>query len=485
LLLCLVLAVLLPLSPVAAQNQVMVSERGSGGSKRTTTTVPVQIKVTTGAVHFFVAPNGSRYGDGSFTRPWDLATALAHPKTVLPGDTIWLRAGTYRGAFYSRLTGTKASPIVVRQYPGERSVLDSNGSGNTPTLAVYGAWTTYWGFEIMNSYTQRVIPTGTSYGRGNGVQIMAPGSKFINMIVHDTLQGFGFWSEAPDAELYGNLAFFNGYVGPHQTHGIYAQNRSGIKRILDNITFQNFSHGIHAYSGAAGYLNNLYVEGNISFNNGYAGGRPARNLLVGGYGVTALSPTVHANYTYYPLEESRGENNLGYYGGCQNLTLHGNHFVGGARALVINKCAPTTATGNVVRGTSVGVPATAVTAAAATGAQVFVRRNVYEPGRAHIAVYNWARQDEVEVDIADILPLGTTYEVRNAQDYFGPPVLTGTYDGQPLRLPMTNLKIGRPVGAPYALATAGPTFGAFVLIGTMPRPTVLTNSPARQSPVAR
>src|SRR5690242_6677978 len=47
------------------------------------------------ALDFFVSPTGSPSGDGSFTKPWDLATALAGPAEVTPGSTIWLRGGLY------------------------------------------------------------------------------------------------------------------------------------------------------------------------------------------------------------------------------------------------------------------------------------------------------------------------------------------------------------------------------------------------------
>jgi hypothetical protein len=51
---------------------------------------------------FFVTPQGTAQGNGTSFRPWDLATALAdNTKTqnvnnvVKPGDTVWLRSGTY------------------------------------------------------------------------------------------------------------------------------------------------------------------------------------------------------------------------------------------------------------------------------------------------------------------------------------------------------------------------------------------------------
>src|SRR2546422_8664311 len=73
-------------------------------------------------VGYYVTPGGSASSSGGASSPWDLATALSGGGgRVQPGDTIWLGAGTYQGAFTSTLTGSAGSPIVVRQYPGERA----------------------------------------------------------------------------------------------------------------------------------------------------------------------------------------------------------------------------------------------------------------------------------------------------------------------------------------------------------------------------
>src|SRR5687768_4789276 len=75
------------------------------------------------AAEFFAAADGKANGAGSKDRPWDLRTALS-AAAIRPGDTLWLRGGTYRGDFTSRLTGTADAPITVRQYPGERAIID-------------------------------------------------------------------------------------------------------------------------------------------------------------------------------------------------------------------------------------------------------------------------------------------------------------------------------------------------------------------------
>ncbi len=61
--------------------------------------------------------------------------------------------------------------------------------------------------------------------------------------------------------------------------------------------------------------------------------------------------------------------------------------------------------------------------------------------------------------------MGSSYEIRNAQDYFATPVLTGTYAGGTLALPMSGLSVETPVGVAAPPAT-GPEFNAFVLLST-------------------
>ncbi len=98
------------------------------------------------------------------------------------------------------------------------------------------------------------------------------------------------------------------------------------------------------------------------------------------------------------------------------------------------------------------------------GTKIFVRPNRYEPGRANIVVYNWDDLSEVAVNVRDIVATGASYEVRNAQDFFAEPVLSGTFKGEALQLPMNGLSTARPMAALRTPAATGPTFNVFVLL---------------------
>jgi len=99
-----------------------------------------------------------------------------------------------------------------------------------------------------------------------------------------------------------------------------------------------------------------------------------------------------------------------------------------------------------------------------TGVVTFLAPHAYTAGRAHIAVYNWDKNDTVSVDVSPVLKKGTTYTVHHVFELYGPPIVSGVYAGKPISLPM------KPVPAPIAArggskppANPLPEFGAFVL----------------------
>ena len=439
------------------------------------------------AARYYVAPGVRSGGNGSMERPWDLATALSHPAAVKPGDTIWIRGGTYKGAFTSRLAGAPDAPIVLRQYPGERVVVDGAGSPQA-VLTIFGAWATYWGFEITNSNTRRASsqagpwPTDLSRGTAHGVIVKGPHTKLVNLVVHDTGVGIGFWSEAQDAELYGNIIFYNGWDGPDRGHGhgIYTQNQSGTKRITDNIIFQQFGSGLIVYGSERAFLDNFVIQGNVLFNNGGLSRTTgySRNLLLGG-GSVAEDPVIVDNYTYFAPALKPGIEGIGLYAGARNAIIKGNYFIHGVtsaytggRALQLGLVSDLEMINNVFQGSVFGfVPAQYpqneyhTARSPARGTRVFVRPNAYEAGRAHIIVYNFDQLSAVSVDLSSLLKPGERYAILDAQNFFGPPAVTATYDGRPVALPMQLTRVAAPVGAssPPPRHTA-PVFVVFVLL---------------------
>ena len=456
---------------------------------------------------FYVAPNGSASGNGSISAPWNLATALAQPSAVEAGDTIWLRGGTYRGNYVSKLTGTASAPIVVRQYPGERAVLNGNGGGRV--LRVDGAYTWFWGFEIVDS-----LRNSTS-GETGGIDVFGNGTHIINLVIHDVSgNGIGLWrTTAGGEEVYGTIIYNNGWQGTDRGHGhaIYTQNEVGTKHVIDNVFFNQFGFGLHAYGSAIVTLDNYEVVGNVSFNSGsISAASDYGNMVLGG--IAPVRHVVVKNNMFYRSPGLGGTSvALGLtYGSTANtdLQMRDNYIAGDDRMMELIGWSNVVMTGNEFYGTTMLVDLIGSTSGyqwsgnthyadparsrwafqnqsmswsdwrAATGLgssdnvqqppppspRVFVRPNKYEPKRANIIVYNWSKAASVSADLTGVLASGDKYEVRSVQRLFGAPVASGTYGGGSISIPMGTITPPAVIGGSASPPpVTGPEFDVFIL----------------------
>src|SRR5439155_8228681 len=169
-------------SPAAAAHRVGVRRvRGDetmSDSRRSTTAWLVMLASVVGCGHdnvvqppppppprsvvHYVSPTGSATGDGSSAQPWDLATALSGAAgKIQPGDTVWLRGGTYTptAPLVSSVAGAPGAPVVVRRYAAERAVLDaaafSSDTVRRDFFIVRGNYTVLWGLELTDSDLNR------------------------------------------------------------------------------------------------------------------------------------------------------------------------------------------------------------------------------------------------------------------------------------------------------------------------------------------
>jgi hypothetical protein len=441
---------------------------------------------------FFAAPTGSAAGDGSERRPWDLATALAGGGRTGPrvqaGDTIWLRGGTYRGAYRSTVAGREGAPVVVRQFAGERAVLDGAGAPRS-TLYVTGDYSVFWGFELTNSDTARTTSVKGLELRRNLVVNDASHTKYVNLIVHDG--GVGFYNEpkSVDVEITGSIVYNNGWQGPDRGHGhgLYLKAFVGPLVARDNVIFNQYGYGIHAYTNArTGKLMNITLEGNISFNNGTLATRRAlsSNILLGGADY-AGGDVVRDNVAYYSPELSGAGANVQIgYRTLRNgdVVVENNQIVGGSPALLFGYWAAARVSNNtLIRTTAARGALIEKRDAAAVGqiwrdndergaptaTKVIVRPNLYEQGRAHVVVLNWGEDRAATIDVRGVLEPGDRYAVRNVQDLFGAPATAGTVSGSSITIPLAGVAAPIPVGRKSSPApTTGPAFDVFLIVKT-------------------
>jgi hypothetical protein len=415
----------------------------------------------------FVSPDGGTGGDGNHADPWSLPNAL---KAARPGDCVWLRGGTYSGDFDCRVAGKDGLPIVFRASANEWPVVDGS-------MSITTGHTRWWGIEFRDSR----FTTRQSRQKGSdpsdipsspGLFVTGPGTKLINCVIHDSRGGVGFWSTVTDGEIYGCLVYHCGWMAPDRGHGhgLYVQNQIGTKNIRDCIIFDQFGYGIHAYT-ESGRLDNIVLDGNVVFNSGSLCGNYSTNLHHGGMQPLTGARWI-ANSTYFgPLHG--GVNRLGWdkENPVTNAEVTNNAFVGGTALDLVDVKSPIM-TGNRFYGRitgfeSVAYPENVYSGIPSSGPPVAViRPNLYDDGRASIAIYNWERGDEVVLDVSSTLHPGERYRLRNVQDYFRD-VRTGNVSAVgSIVAPMTGHTVATPFGW-NAPSSTFPSFGAFVLERTV------------------
>jgi hypothetical protein len=468
------------------------------------------------AADLYVAPDGTPSGPGTIRKPYDVMSALCG-SVARPGETVWLRGGCYPiGHVSTKIHGAIGRPITFRSTPGERVQLVGS-----LTLWGEGGEVTLRGFELSSGTTKRVSrQTGVGFSPTDlpnfreGIQVYAPNCSFINLVVHDSVRsGFYTSPQATNTLIYGCIVYNTGWASPDNAegHSFYLQ---GAGEITDNVCFNSTGANFHVYANGSGCsLQDLTLDGNVAFGAGALQAvRPYRDWIVG-----VDSPALKADrmvlrrnmgyVTSNPLILRQVQ--IGRERRNGSLVLSSNYWPAGvvvqnwtSAEVSDNTFAPqntepvvelhenltrlhATWNSNAYTHASNGGEfhidghrycfaewkhvtgydsASSRTAAPLTGTQVFVRPNRYEAGRAHIVVYNWNQLSKVAVNVCSVLSAGDVYEIRNAQDFFAPPVLSGTFDGQPLQLPMTGLTVAKPLAGLKTPPPTGPTFNVFELL---------------------
>jgi uncharacterized repeat protein (TIGR01451 family) len=439
----------------------------------------------TPVAEYYVSPTGSPSNLGTKSSPWDLTSTLKKAShTIQPGAVIWLLGGTYgtgrNTTFESDLAGTETLPITIRQYPGERAIV--NGY-----IGLNGAWTTLWGFEVTNTSLDRKV---NASDRPAGIGLFARGNRAINMVVHDAGHpGIGFWNPVGDGgETYGSLLWGNGVYdlsdprfpdGWTRGSAIYAQNTEGNRIVADMISFWHFTTGMKAYT-ANQFADGFQFEGNTTFNNaseelfiasennGAKRARLANNYIYGG------EPGL--GYSTWPSDDVIVENN--YFPALaiqqwRNVIFRNNTIFGPAAAVTNKTLIKNSLAGDYTRWnnnryfststqpfqssntalsfanwktTTQADAQSTLAASEPAGTWTFVRPNQYEEGRGHVTVYNWDDLNSTTVDLSKVLNAGDNYEILDAQNYLGSPIATGTYGGGNVTIPLNNTAFSQLVG---------------------------------------
>ena len=291
---------------------------------------------------YYVAPTGNDLNPGTEAQPWQTIQKAAD--SLIPGDTVYIKAGTYQERVVPQNPGSADNYIVYAAYPGDMVIIDGT-SINTPE------WVGL--FDI----------TGKEYIRVSGLRIMNAGpgphnpgilveqSNHIvienNYVYNTSDSGIGVWNsknisidnnEVEEACYAGynesisiggtdgfevkrnhvyhsqkegidvkdgssNGRVFNNHVHHTEAVGIYVD--AWDKHTYNIEVFENIVHdiadsnGLSLASESGGKLENIRIYNNIAYHNRYCGLSISTNGPGGPQGEHPMNGIQVINNTFY------------------------------------------------------------------------------------------------------------------------------------------------------------------------------------------
>jgi parallel beta-helix repeat protein len=208
---------------------------------------------------YFVSPNGSDTNPGTYLRPWRTIGKAA--RTVIPGDTVYVRAGIYNEAVRLDVSGTEQKLINFLAYPGETPIVEGNNQlPTTWTGLVYvkGDWIRISGFEVRNS-------------RYVGVQLHGQHDQADHIYSHHN-QRNGIFVQGDFGTVENSHLWKNAMINENNKAGggssALTTARDANNGITDyavlrnNTVWENWGTGINSYES-----NGTIIEGNIVHDN--------------------------------------------------------------------------------------------------------------------------------------------------------------------------------------------------------------------------
>ncbi|WP_064537367.1 right-handed parallel beta-helix repeat-containing protein [Mesobacillus campisalis] len=230
-----------------------------------TKNITVTKKVYNSGAGLFVSPQGSSSAKGTMEDPMDLETAI---KYVLPGETIFMREGTYTPVSMIHIkkeySGSEGKMKTLAAYDGEKVVIDGQGKLSN-VLQLNGDYWKVAGIQITKAASTGMRLSGNNniveqmlfnYNGDTGLHIAGSGSNPDFWPKHNLILN----SESHDNRDASNI----------NADGFAAKLGVGVGNVFrGNIAHHNIDDGWDLYNRTnEGPNMPVTLEGNISYSNG-------------------------------------------------------------------------------------------------------------------------------------------------------------------------------------------------------------------------
>jgi hypothetical protein len=127
---------------------------------------PTATNVSAASTTYYVAKNGLDSNPGTESQPW--LTIQKAARTLVAGNTVLVKTGTYKEKVTPANSGTSGNLITYKAYPGNTPILDGTGitSSSIGLFQISGkSYIEIDGFELQNSdaYGVRVYGSSTTH----------------------------------------------------------------------------------------------------------------------------------------------------------------------------------------------------------------------------------------------------------------------------------------------------------------------------------
>ena len=223
---------------------------------RSLTILLISITMTTvqAASYFVSSTSGSDANNGSLATPFSTITKAL--SATLPGDTINLRAGTYREAINPPRSGTALNPITIQNYNGEVAVVSACDVVSGPwTAGANGIYTATAPGSLPINFWK--TPSATP----NGTQMVERSGSLVGTVVNEsTKTSLALRSNAASSA-------WNFFANPvtWQVRGLSLTSTGSTPLPLSNTSvWFSISSNSTGFYGADDAVNVLYTDGSLS-----------------------------------------------------------------------------------------------------------------------------------------------------------------------------------------------------------------------------